>query len=339
MTDMKRAGAVVLAAALIAGIPAGPAPAGDQPALDTSKDKESYSVGYQFGEALRQQGLEVDLNRLADGIRDAAQGDAARLGREEMKALLLGLQKRAWTIKQREYAEQSDRNLLEGERFLADNRKKRGVTALPSGLQYSVLKRGAGRPPGAHDEVSVHYRGFLITGAEFDSSYSRGTAERFMVDGVIAGWTEALTMMNKGSRWRIFVPAALAYGRRGLEPRIPPNSVLIFDLELLEIFPANAAADAPVKLKLALAPSGFRLNWEPPGTNTSGITGFEIFRADFYSGPFELVAATAGTVFEWLDATARPELLYYYKVRAVRGGLPSPFSNSVSGERPAPPAD
>jgi FKBP-type peptidyl-prolyl cis-trans isomerase FklB len=131
--------------------------------------------------------------------------------------------------------EQGEKNLAEGKAFLAGNAKKQGVKTLPSGLQYKVLSAGKGKTPKASDTVTVHYRGTLIDGSEFDSSVSRGQPATFKVDGVIPGWTEALQLMKESDKWQLFIPAALAYGERGAPPRIPPQSTLIFEVELISV--------------------------------------------------------------------------------------------------------
>jgi FKBP-type peptidyl-prolyl cis-trans isomerase FklB len=130
---------------------------------------------------------------------------------------------------------QGEKNKKEGEAFLAENKKKEGVKTLPSGLQYKVIKEGTGKSPKATDKVSTHYRGTLIDGTEFDSSYKRGQPATFPVNGVIPGWTEALQLMKVGSKWQLFIPSKLAYGERGAPPVIGPYSVLIFTVELLAI--------------------------------------------------------------------------------------------------------
>ncbi|MDH5385717.1 MAG: FKBP-type peptidyl-prolyl cis-trans isomerase, partial [Candidatus Aminicenantes bacterium] len=131
--------------------------------------------------------------------------------------------------------EQAEKNLAEGQSFLEENGKKEGVITLQSGLQYKVLSEGSGKSPQKGDAVTVHYRGTLLNGTEFDSSYSRGQPQSFRVDGVIAGWTEALQLMKEGAKWQLFIPSVLAYGERGVPQRIPPNSTLIFEIELISI--------------------------------------------------------------------------------------------------------
>ena len=231
---------LILAAILILGPFAGFCPAGDKPELTSEKEKESYSLGYQFGGNLKRQPIDIDLEVIMRGIRDAYDGKKSMLTPEEMKELIGGLKKKAWTVQQKRYQEKASANLKEGEAFLAENAKKEGVITLPSGLQYKALREGSGPIPKATDTVTVHYRGTLVDGSEFDSSYARGEPSTLNVFGVIPGWTEALQLMQTGAKWQLFVPAELAYGKRQFG-RIPPNSALIFELELLSV------AEGPVQ--------------------------------------------------------------------------------------------
>jgi FKBP-type peptidyl-prolyl cis-trans isomerase FklB len=136
--------------------------------------------------------------------------------------------------RQKKIKEIAERNLAAGKAFLEENKKKEGVKTLPSGLQYKVLAEGSGKIPKASDNVTVNYKGTLINGTEFDSSYKRGKPTTFQVDKVIRGWTEALQLMKEGSKWQLFIPLELGYGERGAEP-VPPNSVLIFEVELISV--------------------------------------------------------------------------------------------------------
>jgi FKBP-type peptidyl-prolyl cis-trans isomerase FklB len=202
--------------------------------LKDQKSKESYSLGYQFGQSLKRQGLDIHLEIYTAGLRDALSGAKPLLSQEEVNKTVSEVQSRVSVARQKELQEMADRNLSEGKAFLEANRKKEGVKTLASGLQYKVLKEGSGKTPKATDEVTVNYRGALINGTEFDSSYSRGKPLAVKVDGVIRGWSEALQMMKEGSRWQLFIPSNLAYGERGVS-RIPPNSTLIFDIELISV--------------------------------------------------------------------------------------------------------
>ena len=209
--------------------------AGPVSALQTQKEKESYSIGYEVGRSMKTDGVEVDFNVLTQGLEDAINQKEPRLKNEEMRKLIVDLRKRTREAQQRKIQEQIVQNAKESEQFLAENRKKEGVKVTESGLQYRVLKEGDGPVPGPEDFVKVHYRGTFIDGKEFDSSYAKGEPARVQADGVIKGWTEALAMMKVGSRWQLFVPPELAYGRGGLGQRIPPNKVLVFDMELLAV--------------------------------------------------------------------------------------------------------
>ncbi len=203
--------------------------------LKDQKQRESYSLGYQFGKNLKFQETEIDFDVYMAGLRDALEGREALLTQEEIRSTINNLQKRLAEAQQKFQKEQAEKNLAEGRSFLDENGKKEGVITLKSGLQYLVHSEGSGESPQKSDTVTVHYKGTLINGTEFDSSYSRGQPQSFRVDGVIPGWTEALQLMNEGTKWQLFIPSALAYGERGVPQRIPPNSTLIFEIELISI--------------------------------------------------------------------------------------------------------
>ena len=202
--------------------------------LKDQKDKESYSLGYQFGKSLKAQGMEINLDVYTSGIKDALSGTEGPLSQAEMQKIVLELQKRVAAARQKELKEMAEKNLSGGKAFLEENKKKEGVKTLPSGLQYKVLAEGSGKAPKAADNVTVNYKGTLINGTEFDSSYKRGKPATFQVDKVVKGWTEALQMMKEGSKWQLFIPPELGYGERGGGP-IPPNSALIFEVELISV--------------------------------------------------------------------------------------------------------
>ena len=201
--------------------------------LKDDKAKESYSVGYQFGQNLKKMETDLDANVLSAAIRDALSGKESRLSDEEMRAALTNLREKTVASMQASAKEQAQKNLAEGQKFLAENKTKEGVKTTESGLQYKVIAEGEGPSPKAGDTVTVHYRGTLVDGTEFDSSYQRGEPATFPLKGVIPGWTEALQLMKKGSKWVLFIPSDLAYGERGAGNRIPPNSTLIFEVELI----------------------------------------------------------------------------------------------------------
>lgn len=199
--------------------------------LDTDKKRFSYIVGLQIGQQLKADNIEIDEAAFLAAIKDAAEGKASRLSQAEAQATLQRMQQAR--MKQAEQA--GENNRLEGERYLASNKDKPGVKVTASGLQYKVIKAGTGATPKATDTVEVHYRGTLIDGTEFDSSYSRGQPATFPVNGVIKGWTEALQLMKEGAKWQLVIPSDLAYGPRGAGASIGPNATLIFDVELLKI--------------------------------------------------------------------------------------------------------
>lgn len=207
----------------------------EQKALETQQEKESYSIGYQVGLSIKNDAVEVDVETLIQGLQDAVAGKEGLLSNEEMRSLILALKERAREAQMRKFSEAKVKNAEESQKFLDENAKKEGVQTTESGLQYRVLQEGNGISPKEDDFVMVHYRGTFTDGEEFDSSYSRGEPQRLQTDGVIKGWTEALQMMKKGSKWEIFVPPDLGYGRNGMPPKIPPNSVLVFEIELLSV--------------------------------------------------------------------------------------------------------
>lgn len=228
---MKNCITVMLSIALLAGVSVVD---GKEPVTDPG-DRINYSLGYQIGGDLRQQGHDINPEAVLQGINDALSGSEPQLKAEEMNSLLMSLKKDIVEAQQenRKIAQQKIKEQYRGEgrEFLARNAKAQGVVTLPSGLQYTVEKEGSGMKPGPHDTVKVHYRSTLLDGSEFDSSYRRNEATEVRVDGVIAGWTEALQLMQEGAKWRIFVPADLAYGERGpLADR-----TVIFDIELIAV--------------------------------------------------------------------------------------------------------
>ena len=225
----------ILAAIVGIGLLFGVCSAAEKVELKDQKDKESYSLGYQFGESLKMQGVEINLDVYASAIRDALGGKEPQLSTEEMRSTVTGLRQRVAAAQQKALKEQGEKNLAEGKAFLTENGKKKEVKTLPSGLQYKVLSEGAGKTPKKSDTVTVHYRGTFMNGTEFDSSVGRGQPASFQVDGVIPGWTEALQLMKEGAKWQLFIPPELAYGERGMPPRIPPQSTLIFEVELISV--------------------------------------------------------------------------------------------------------
>jgi FKBP-type peptidyl-prolyl cis-trans isomerase len=204
-------------------------------ALETLQEKENYSIGYRIGLSMKTDEVEVDLEKIIQGFQDGLNGKKPRLDEEEMKKLITDLTERAQRDRMRKFQEKIVKNAEESQKFLEENRKKEGIRTTESGLQYVVLEEGSGASPGVEDFVTVQYRGNFIDGTEFDSSYAKGEPQKVKTDGVIKGWTESLQMMKVGSKWKIFLPPDLAYGRRGQGEWIPPNKVLVFEIELLSV--------------------------------------------------------------------------------------------------------
>jgi len=196
--------------------------------LKTDQQKNGYSVGYDIGRSLQRQLADVDAESMARGLKDAMGGVAPALPDQE-------IQQRFATVRQESAKKIVEKNKKDGEAFLVKNKGAKGVKTTASGLQYKVITAGKGKRPTAEDTVTVNYRGTLIDGTEFDSSYKRNQPATFPVKGVIAGWTEALPLMKEGSKWILYIPANLAYGERGAGHMIGPNSTLIFEVELLSI--------------------------------------------------------------------------------------------------------
>ena len=212
--------------------------------LKTDLEKISYIIGTQFVGNLKSQEVEIDLDSLIMGLKDAFQGKKLLLSRSEMEKVYVPFQKRMNAKIQAKRAEEAQKNLAAGTAFLEANKAKEGVKILPSGLQYKVIKEGTGNTPTTTDKVKAHYRGKFVDGKVFQSSFEGGKPIEFGVTGVIPGWTEALQLMKEGAKWELYIPANLAYKERGSPPRIPPNSTLIFDIELFEIVKAAEPAKA-----------------------------------------------------------------------------------------------
>jgi FKBP-type peptidyl-prolyl cis-trans isomerase FklB len=207
-------------------------------ALKTQKDKFSYAIGMKMGANFKKQSVPVDASILARGVKDGMAGGKTLLTDEEAQAAIMAVQKDLQQKQQAKMQEAGAANKKAGDAFLAANKGKEGVVTLPSGLQYKILKAGTGPKPTTGDSVVCNYRGTLINGTEFDSSYKRGQPATFPVTGVIKGWTEALQLMPVGSKWQLVVPSDLAYGDSG-RPGIEPGSTLVFEVELLSIEDKN----------------------------------------------------------------------------------------------------
>jgi FKBP-type peptidyl-prolyl cis-trans isomerase FklB len=216
--------------ALIA-LTATPAAAQD---VSSEKGKLSYSVGWDIGKDIERRGAEFDVETLIAAIRDSAAGKEPQVPSEEMVALLTALQQKVRQEQAEAFQKLAEENQVKSEEFLAANRSKNGIVALPSGIQYRIIEEGDGARPTMESTVKVHYRGSKVNGLEFDSSFARGVPEQFTVNSVLKGWQEVLPLMKTGSTWQVFVPPELAFGPRG-NPPVGPNEALIFDLKLVEI--------------------------------------------------------------------------------------------------------
>jgi len=203
--------------------------------LTTLKDKAGYSIGVQIGKQLAPTKESINEDALMMGITDALNEKKLQLTAEQIRTTMqeLGAKMQAEAMAKRKVS--LDLNKKEGEAFLTANKEKEGVITLESGLQYKVITQGSGKKPTATDTVETNYKGTLIDGTEFDSSYKRGESVSFPVNGVIKGWTEALQLMTEGSKWELFIPSELAYGEQGAGQKITPNSTLIFEIELIKV--------------------------------------------------------------------------------------------------------
>jgi len=203
--------------------------------MTDEKQKASYTIGIQLGGQLIVSKDDLLIDLLMLGVKDAFAGKEPRISPEEMQQAIQAYTERKQKREQKLMAEYAKTNLAEGQAFLAKNKTKPGVKTLPSGLQYKIIKAGTGASPKLSDTVVTHYKGTLLNGQVFDSSYQRGEPVSFPINGVIKGWTEALQKMKIGAKWQLFIPADLAYGERGGGGKIGPNQTLIFDVELLDI--------------------------------------------------------------------------------------------------------
>src|SRR5438552_1235334 len=215
--------------------------------LNTPKDKLSYSIGMNIAKSLKRDDVDVDTAVLLRAIQDVLGGGNLLMTDQEAQSILTNLQADLRKKQEQGMQQAAETNKKEGDAFLAANKSKDGIVALPSGLQYKILTPGTGPKPTATDKVECNYRGTLIQGTEFDSSYKRGKPVTFQVGEVIKGWSEALQLMPVGSKWQLFVPPDLAYGDHGAGQEIGPNSTLIFEVELLSIAPKTEAKPEEIK--------------------------------------------------------------------------------------------
>lgn len=204
--------------------------------IESDKDKLSYALGYQAGFDFKNRNLDINTTLVEKGLRDALAQKDPGVAKDEMARVLTELQKKLRDQQLAQLKALADQNLAKGEKFLAENGTKKGIVTLPSGVQYRVIESGTGAKPKMSDTVLLHYRGSLLEGLEFDSSFARGVPNRFVVNEVLAGWQEVLPLMKVGAEWKIYLPPELGYGLRAPRP-IGPNEVLVFDMKLMEINP------------------------------------------------------------------------------------------------------
>jgi FKBP-type peptidyl-prolyl cis-trans isomerase FklB len=234
---MKRSFIALFAVVLVSA-----AVAQEKTQLKDTRDKVSYSIGLDIGSTFKKQKMDINSTALEAGLKDGMSGATPQMTEEQVKETMTAYSKEMTEKQMNESKEAAQKNAAAGELFLSENKKKEGIKTTASGLQYKVLKEGTGPSPKLTDSVTTNYRGTLITGTEFDSSYKRGEPATFPVSGVIKGWTEALQLMKVGSKYQLFVPPNLAYAERGAGGDIGPNETLIFEVELLGIKQPDAKA-------------------------------------------------------------------------------------------------
>lgn len=261
---------ICLAAVLVASIGL----AQDKAPLKDQKDKASYSIGHDIGNTFKKQNVDLNLDALITGLKDALAGKEA-LPKEERDKTLAAFQKELIEKQTAASKAAGEKNAAEGDKFLEENKKKDGVKTTASGLQYKILKEGAGESPKATDMVITHYKGTLLDGTEFDSSYKRNEPATFPVNRVIPGWTEALQLMKPGSKYQLFIPSKLGYGERGAGRDIGPNSTLIFEVELVGIKPPDPTPTPPppgtaIKPTAPVAVASITPATKAPGTPAAG---------------------------------------------------------------------
>jgi FKBP-type peptidyl-prolyl cis-trans isomerase FkpA/FKBP-type peptidyl-prolyl cis-trans isomerase FklB len=223
--------------------------AADKKELKTETEKVSYAIGMDIGNSLKRLDADIDTNALRQGVQDVLKGEKTLMTQEEVMKTMQEFAKNLQASQEQKTNEKAAKNLEEGKKFLEENAKKEGVTTTKSGLQYQVITEGKGPKPKGNDRVSVHYKGTLLDGTTFDSSYDRGQPATFPLNAVIPGWTEGVQLMSVGSKYKLWIPAELGYGERGAGPKIGPNATLTFEVELLSIENSPAAATAPAAPK------------------------------------------------------------------------------------------
>ena len=234
---------------------AGPVLAEDRPPLKDTKDKVSYSIGIDIGSNLKRNKIDINADAFNAGMKDGLSGSKPAMTDDEMRQVMTQFSKDMQEKTNAARQEAAEKNKAEGEKFLADNKNKPDVKTTASGLQYKMLKEGSGTPPKATDSVVVNYRGTLIDGTEFDSSYKRGEPATFPVNQVIKGWTEALQLMKPSSKYELYIPSNLAYGERGAGGDIGPNATLKFEVELLSVKPPTPSPSASASASASAKPS------------------------------------------------------------------------------------
>jgi FKBP-type peptidyl-prolyl cis-trans isomerase len=227
-----------------ANAPAAVAPSGGDITLETTEQRLSYGIAFGLGSRMLSDQVPMDVDAFTAGLRDALEQKEPRLSQEEIQAEMQAYQQKMMAEQQAQQELLGSANEAAGAEFLAQNATREGVVVTDTGLQYEIIEAGEGPLPGIEDQVEVHYRGTLLDGSEFDSSYSRGETVTFGVGQVIAGWTEALQLMPVGSKWKLYIPSDLAYGPGGAGQMIGPNATLIFDVELKAVVPSSAEAAA-----------------------------------------------------------------------------------------------
>lgn len=209
----------------------------NNPAPVTEQEKISYSLGVKTAENFNMQQIKINAAQFSKGLNDVLNKQKLAISNEEMQKVLTKFQEDQIALLSKREKQMAATNLAKSKAFFEANKKQPGVKTLSSGLQYIELKAGSGTPPKASDSVTVNYRGTLLDGTEFDSSYSRKEANTFQIEGLIQGWQEALLLMKPGAKWKIFIPPQLAYGTKGAGQVIEPNSALIFEIELIDVKP------------------------------------------------------------------------------------------------------
>jgi FKBP-type peptidyl-prolyl cis-trans isomerase FkpA len=203
--------------------------------LKTDTEKFSYAIGMDIGKSLKRLDTEIDLVALRQGAQDVLDDKETLLTQEQVVEVMTSFSQKIQKEQEEKQKTAAASNIEEGKKFLEENAKKEGVKTTKSGLQYQVITEGKGEKPKSSDRVSVHYKGTLLDGSTFDSSYERGQPATFPLNAVIPGWTEGLQLMPVGSKYKLFIPSELGYGERGAGPKIGPNATLVFEVELLAV--------------------------------------------------------------------------------------------------------